>query len=45
MLSVVGEFSFCAFVAEEFDFAVRKFGGRIILEGGFLVAEVLCLCD
>ena len=46
MLTIVGEFSFCSLVAEEFDFAVGEFGGDCVLEGvGFAGTEVFGFGD
>ena len=40
MLTIVGEFPFCAFVAEEFDFAVCEFGSNCILKRRIGCSEI-----
>ena len=45
MLTVVGEFSFCAFVSEEFDLAVGEFGGDGVLKRRFAGAEIFGFGD
>ena len=45
MLAIVGEFSFCAFVAEEFDFAVCKFRADGVVEGRFCGSKEFGLGD
>lgn len=45
MLTVIGEFSLCAFVSEEFDLAVGKFGGDGVLERRFAGSEIFGFGD
>jgi hypothetical protein len=46
MLTVIGEFSFCTFVTEEFDFAVGEFGSDCVLECvGFAGTEIFGFGD
>jgi hypothetical protein len=45
MLAVVGELPFCAFVAEEFDFAVCKFRADGVVEGRFCGSKKFGLGD
>jgi hypothetical protein len=45
MLTIVGNFTFCAFVAEEFDFAVSEFRSDWILKSCFVSTEIFGFRD
>ena|SRR5271163_4019511 len=45
LLPIVREFTFCAFVTERLDFAIRELGSQGRLEDTVAGAEQLCSCN